>query len=101
MRKVYVITPVLNEEPNISTLIASWKNMVNELTDFNFEFIMVDDGSTDRTAALAKELSAGLAFTVISHEKNMGPGYAFGTGFESISKILKAEDIVVTIEGDN
>lgn len=101
MRKVYVITPVLNEEPNMPSLVAGWKNIVEKLGEFEFHFILVDDGSSDGTAETAKTLASGLNLNVISHGRNYGPGYAFGTGFASLVDILAPEDIVVTIEGDN
>ena len=100
-RKVYLITPVLNEAPNIPDLVAGWKHLVAELNDFRFGFILVDDGSTDGTAALARQHAAGLELTVLSHETNKGPGYAFGTGFGHLHGRLEDSDIVVTIEGDN
>jgi dolichol-phosphate mannosyltransferase len=101
MRKVYLITPVLNEAANMPALINSWRSVSNELTEFEFEFILVDDGSTDGTATLAASFATGLSFRVLRHEKNMGPGYAFGTGFEWLATQLKEDDIIVTIEGDN
>lgn len=101
MRLVYVITPVLDEEPNMPTLISSWANLVKELLEFDFRFILIDDGSTDNTVSHAKEFAKNISLTVISHPTNRGPGYAFGTGFEYLYGILKPEDIVITIEGDN
>lgn len=101
MRKVYVITPVLNEEPNMPMLVESWKNLVKELPEYDFSFILVDDGSTDGTSETAKQFAEGISLKILSHQTNMGPGYAFGTGFEFLADKLKPEDIVVTIEGDN
>jgi dolichol-phosphate mannosyltransferase len=83
------------------TLISSWANLTKELSDFEFKFILIDDGSTDNTVAHAKQFASGISLTVISHETNKGPGYAFGTGFEYLFGLLKPEDIVITIEGDN
>lgn len=101
MRLVYVITPVLNEEPNMPSLIDSWESLCKELNEFDFRFILIDDGSTDKTVDDAKRLARKISLTVLSHNTNKGPGYAFGSGFEYLSDKLNPEDIVITIEGDN
>jgi dolichol-phosphate mannosyltransferase len=38
---------------------------------------------------------------VLTHQKNQGPGQAFGTAFDHLSKSLVDEDWVITMEGDN
>ncbi len=85
----------------MDNLISSWEKLAIELKEFDFYFILVDDGSTDGTSQKAKQLATQIKLHVITHETNKGPGYAFGSGFEYLSTILKSEDIVVTIEGDN
>lgn len=101
MVKVYIISPVLNEAPNMENLISGWNKLKQELNEFDFNFILVDDGSTDDTAKTAKALATSVNLTVLSHEVNKGPGYAFGTGFEYLADKLNKDDIVVTMEGDN
>jgi dolichol-phosphate mannosyltransferase len=101
MRRVFVITPVLNEEPNMHALMQSYKALVGGMPEFDFSFILVDDGSTDGTVRTAQKEAGDLLLSVISHERNFGPGYAFGTGFEHLYSKLNPEDIVITIEGDN
>ena len=100
-QRVFLITPVLNEVENLPNLTQSWKNLSIELSEFEFHFILVDDGSNDNTGIVAQELSKDLNFILLSHTKNKGPGYAFGTGFEYLAPIITKNDMVVTIEGDN
>jgi glycosyltransferase involved in cell wall biosynthesis len=99
--KIYVITPVLNEEPNIIRLLQGWKKINSELTNHSFEFILINDGSTDKTVEVAKANQEKLMLTILSHDTNYGPGYAFGTGFEYLADKLKPTDLVITMEGDN
>jgi len=56
--------------------------------------IVVDDGSTDHTAEIAKRSGVD----VISHERNMGYGAAIITGFKEAQR--KDNDIIVIIDGD-
>jgi glycosyltransferase involved in cell wall biosynthesis len=59
------------------------------------DVILVDDGSTDDTAAVARSLG----LTVVSHPKNRGYGGAQKTGYQE--SIRRGADIVVMVHGDN
>lgn len=100
---LYLITPVLNEVLNMPDLTDTWAGLDDYFPDYNLKFILIDDGSDDGTGELATKLSEekSIDFTLITHEANEGPGYAFGSGFEFLYNKLKLDDIVVTIEGDN
>lgn len=100
-KSVYIITPVYNEEPNLELLINGWRNIQKTWLEYDIKFILIDDGSTDKTSELALILSENLNFKLITHNINKGPGYAFGSGFEYLYDFIKDEDIIVTIEGDN
>ncbi len=72
MRKILAALPALNEEATISEVIGAIPGKVEGLP---VEVLVVDDGSTDGTAALAARAGA----RVISHGRNMGLGAAFRT----------------------
>ena len=59
------------------------------------EIIVVNDGSTDNTAQLAKSLGV----VVISHDQSRGYGAAQKTGYKEALK--RGADIVVMVHGDN
>ncbi len=67
--------------------------------------VLIDDGSTDDTARVARQSAAvhGLdhAVSVLTHAVNRGPGASFATAFESLADGLLPTDLVLTIEGDN
>lgn len=69
--KTSLIIPAYNEEKTIAHVIKQAK-LVREIS----EIIVVDDGSRDRTANIAKDLGA----EVIKHHKNLGKGEAIKTG---------------------
>ena len=70
--KVFIVIPAYNEEKSIGMAIADLKSH-----GYN-NIIVIDDGSTDRTADVAE--SSGAA--IISHPINLGQGSALQTGLE-------------------
>lgn len=85
--RVIAIIPCLNEASTVSIVIKKCKQYVEEV-------LVVDDGSIDNTARIAKEAGA----IVISHNINLGKGAAIRTGFNYA--IAKSYDYVITIDGD-
>ena len=83
MSALSVIVPCFNEEDGIPQL-GEHLTSLEELFAANqrgLEFILVDDGSSDRTAELLSELAGRLQrAVVISHEVNKGIGEALKTG---------------------
>jgi glycosyltransferase involved in cell wall biosynthesis len=81
-RSVSCTIMAYNEE---ATLEEATRDVVEALAAFGdraFEVLIVDDGSTDRTGAIAAEMARRYQqVRVISHEQNRGPGSALVTGF--------------------
>lgn len=92
--KIIIQIPCLNEE---ATLPAVLRDLPRSLPGIDcIEFLVVDDGSTDRTVQVAKENGA---HHVISLGSNRGLGRAFPAG---IAKALQlGADIVVNTDADN
>ena len=79
--------PAYNEEKNIGAIIIQLKKIASKI-------IVCDDGSTDSTNSIAKELGA----IVISHSKNQGYGATIRSIFLKAKEI--DSDILVTIDAD-
>jgi glycosyltransferase involved in cell wall biosynthesis len=75
MNKISVIIPVYNGEQYIENCL---KNILSQ-TCKELEIIVVNDGSTDRSA----EIAGKFPVTVISHEKNRGLSAARNTGIDA------------------
>lgn len=73
MSDTLVIIPAFNEEAGIAAVIANIRQHVPD-----FDILVVNDGSADRTAAVAREAGA----TVLSHNFNMGYGVTIQTGYK-------------------
>ena len=100
-RSLYIVVPVFNEAPNLPRLFDGLRAADGEAREFDVHVVLVDDGSTDGTPDLAREVGGGLDLTVLAHGTNRGPGHAFGTAFAHLSSLVGPDDLVVTMEGDN
>lgn len=91
--KLIIYLPTLNEEENIYQVLV---NLPRELPGVDcIQYLVVDDGSTDQTAAIARRYGA----TVFSHGRNRGVGAAFQS---AVQFALENEaDILVGIDADN
>ena len=99
---LYVMAPVFNETENLPRLFDAFREIATDHGErFAVSFVLVDDGSTDGTAALARELAVGVELTVLEHGVNRGPGSAFATAFEHLASRIGPGDSIVTMEGDN
>jgi len=85
--KISIGIPAYNEEKNIAEIISKLKKITDSI-------IVCDDGSSDLTGQIARELGA----TTITHEKNLGYGAAIRSLFLK-SKELDS-DVLVTFDAD-
>jgi dolichol-phosphate mannosyltransferase len=100
--RLHVVVPVLDESPNVPRLVRDLGTFTREIgPDLACRVIFVDDGSTDGTAERIEAERGGLDVTVLRHPSNRGPGAAFRTAFEHLAPLLRPEDWVLTLEGDN
>ena len=86
-KRSIAIIPCYNEEPTIGSIVAQAKHFVDEV-------LVVDDGSNDNTANIAKEVGA----SVIIHENNKGKTAAIKTGFKYALK--NNYEYIITMDGD-
>jgi len=75
-----VIVPAYNEETNIPILI---ERVTKALSGIDYELIIVDDGSIDNTADVAKKFEDKHPIKVIRHERNKGKIEALKTGLQA------------------
>lgn len=84
---ILVGIPAYNEEVSIGSVVLLAKTITDHV-------LVIDDGSTDATADIAREAGA----TVICHEENQGKGAAVQTIFTRFQK--QRYDAVVLLDGD-
>jgi glycosyltransferase involved in cell wall biosynthesis len=92
---ISVFFPCHNEQDNVAKVVHR-ATQVLEAIGADFEIIVVDDGSKDRTGQIADDLAArDSRIKVVHHEKNLGYGAALQSGFRNACK-----DLVFYTDGD-
>ena len=93
---ISVVVPVFNEEQGIAQLYSRLMGLRTLWQDVDLEFVLVDDGSSDQSAAVLREkFGADRLSQIIVHPRNRGVGAAFRTGFTHCNG-----SIVCTIDAD-
>jgi dolichol-phosphate mannosyltransferase len=97
---VRVVLPAFNEERALTELIPRIAQTLSE-TSWNYDIVVVDDGSSDNTVQVARGLQCEFPVDVICHEVNRGLGAAITTCLTEGMKGLDDNDIVVAMDADN
>ncbi len=91
MKKLSLVVPVMNEEENIKPLL---KTIREALVEIDYELIFVDDGSSDKTVEVIKDLSDDRDKLIV-FSRNFGQTTAMSAG------IAEAEgELIATLDGD-
>jgi glycosyltransferase involved in cell wall biosynthesis len=90
--KLWVVLPAYNEAAAIGSVIRQIRTIT--LSGIEKEILVVDDGSRDGTADIARAEGAH----VVRHMVNRGLGGALGTGLEAARR--RGADILITCDAD-
>ena len=92
--KLVIQIPCLNEEATLAQTIADLPRHIDGIDEI--ELLVIDDGSTDRTAEVAR--AAG-AHHVVRHPVNKGLATAFQSGLNAALNL--GADVIVNTDADN
>jgi glycosyltransferase involved in cell wall biosynthesis len=93
--KVSFVIPAKDEERSISILISGIEKVIKKITN-NYEIIIIDDGSIDKTFDIVKNLTKkSRKIKLIRHRGNFGKSVALQNGFT-----LATGDFVFTMDAD-
>jgi glycosyltransferase involved in cell wall biosynthesis len=91
-QKLCVVVPAFNEQANLGALLRELSSL--SIAGHNVEVLVVDDGSTDQTATLARSFGV----KTLSLAFNVGIGGAVQTGFQYA--LAHEAEFVVQVDGD-
>jgi glycosyltransferase involved in cell wall biosynthesis len=92
--KLFVQIPCLNEEATLPDVLNTIPKKIDGIDDI--EILVIDDGSTDKTIAIAKKF--GVKHFVV-HKQNQGLAKSFADGLDYC--LSHGADIIVNTDGDN
>jgi glycosyltransferase involved in cell wall biosynthesis len=96
MLSLSVVIPAWNEEANVKAALTQVSQVLQSL-DLDYEIILVNDGSRDRTGEIAKSLIGQIPrLKVVEHNPNRGYGGALKAGFAQATK-----DAIAFFPSDN
>lgn len=94
--KIVVMMPAYNEERDLPGLLERIRTALAPWADY--QVIVVDDGSKDRTAEIVRRAGEVMPAELIQHERNQGLGAAMRTGLKAAAS---RGEVVVTLDADN
>ncbi|MFX0014734.1 MAG: glycosyltransferase family 2 protein [Promethearchaeota archaeon] len=97
--KVLIGIPLYNEQAYISECIHSlYKFLTTECSEYDITVVVVDDGSTDKSRKIYKELAKQYPFQYLMHED--GP-HGYGNTILTLFQLAKLNyDILITFDAD-
>src|SRR5262249_18369797 len=85
---ISVVYPMFNEEENIERAVDFAEAVLTDMAS-DYEILIVNDASTDRSAEIAESLArSNPRVKVFHHERNLKLGGAHRTGFSKATKDL-------------
>lgn len=91
-----ILLPAYNEALALPELV---KNIAQQFSKANYQIIVIDDGSTDNTLAIVRNLAQNYNLKYVVHLSNRGLGMAIKTGFSAA--VRENDDYLVTMDADN
>jgi glycosyltransferase involved in cell wall biosynthesis len=92
--KLIVQIPCFNEEATLPETVRDIPRAIEGVDEV--EILVIDDGSTDRTVEVARELGVD---HIVRHRNNKGLARTFRTGLDAAFRL--GADIIVNTDGDN
>ena len=95
MKTVTIIVPFYNEEESVDIFFTDIDKTLNDLTEFEFSFICIDDGSSDSTLDALKKQQNAKELEIIEFSRNFGKESAITAGLDNFSA-----DIAIIMDSD-
>jgi dolichol-phosphate mannosyltransferase len=97
IKDIAIVLPAFNEEKDLPNLLSRIRETLTGQR-FSYQVIVVDDGSSDRTAEIAEMAAKEMPLRLVKHVVNRGLGMAIQTG---LTEAMKSADAVLVMDSDN
>ena len=96
MKRITILVPCYNEQDSLPALLDALKNLMGQLPQYDWEVLLVNDGSKDNTITVIKEIRKGdKRFCYVDLSRNFGKEAAMLAGFD-----YATGDAVVIMDAD-
>ena len=99
--KILIILCCYNEQDNIEGLIKAINVVLRNSKYCNPIFIIVDDGSEDKTYDSILSLKNHYPIELVRHEVNLGFGISLRDGLNKVLNLCCTDDVVICLDADN
>lgn len=96
---LFVLLPAFNEEDSLPQLLPEIDQSLRKLTK-QYRIVVVNDGSSDRTAQILQELQKSHPLEIISHRINRGLGETSRDAFEWAAENASDTDVLIRMDCD-
>ena len=96
MKKINILLPAYNEAESISKLKSCMQQVIENNSNYQWEFLLINDGSTDNTLQLIKELcKKDSHYHYIDLSRNYGKEIAIMAGIDYVNS-----DAIIIMDAD-
>src|SRR5262245_42456786 len=97
---IYIVLPAYNEENSLGALLTRIQDSLKTFSG-GYEVIVVNDGSTDQTLAIAQQQKTIMPIDVVDHGHNRGVEGALESRLKAASEKAQLQDVIITMDADN
>ena len=94
----FLLLPAYNEANSLRSLLPRLIPLAEQI---GLRVIVVNDGSTDATAEVARSFGEALNLECVDHQRNLGLGAALRTGFVTALAQAQPRDVVIAMAADD
>jgi len=97
--KLLAIIPAFNEAPSLEAVVRGVADQASSL-ELEYCVLICDDGSTDDTSEVLRNLAQRFSIHVITHIRNRGLGETIRDLVERACELAESGDVIVRLDGD-